>query len=665
MASQDDMHIQSDTESLKVIGKTLLYDSDFCDVTLVCADNQHLPAHRAVLCTGSNFLRELLYDSQHQKTFLYLGKVQLTDLKPLLEFLYLGNCTVQKSRLGIVDALANDLGISGFPKNLKQTYIKHCSEENDVELQENENIEIITTMAESLEHINKNIGFREIPTNYRNYTDNKVPAEESPQIDSFCNINKQDIVVKTQDAELQTNKEQYSIDQMTGNTVNEHKQELSSFILGGGNASETNLINNKTLNTLVELSTKRKVGMKYFKLPKTEVSDPDINGIYNCEKCKYSSKSIHNFRRHKLTKHEGFSYPCEQCSNNFRNREILIQHVESVHEGLNFKCDECDGQFNKKKIISHRAKMRKCEQCPFFSCPKQITTHFNQIHNIYYINGTYKCDECMYQSIKQKSVLLHKRVFHGNKLFPCPHCDFTTKFKSNLNLHTDEKHLVTEYKCEKCDFKSIKSKMWAHKIKNHEHRRYSCKYCEYVGMTYSKLEHHRQKRHLQVDYTCKVCNVKFVTRGGYRRHMRHQHESKPMSCDQCSYVGKTNIYLDIHVQSNHSETYLNCAQCNYKTKNRNTLRAHIKSIHEGFTHNCEKCGTKMNHPKSIKRHKLTCGSQTYFHQQVLNDTKVVTKNKIVKSLEENKPKKYTQELIPSKYMETIPLACDSKECCRT
>ena len=127
MASIDYVQIQNDTESLKVIGETLLNDSDFCDVTLVCAENQHLPAHRAVICTGSNFLRELLFDSQHQRTFLYLGNVQLQDLSPLIDFLYLGSCTVERSRLEIVQVLAEDLKMSGFNRSLEQSNKKNVS----------------------------------------------------------------------------------------------------------------------------------------------------------------------------------------------------------------------------------------------------------------------------------------------------------------------------------------------------------------------------------------------------------------------------------------------------------------------------------------------------------------------------------------------------------
>ena len=66
------IQIGSKTEDINMIGIRLTSDFDFSDVTLVCADNQHLPAHRAVLCATSSFLRKLLYDSQQQRTFLYL-----------------------------------------------------------------------------------------------------------------------------------------------------------------------------------------------------------------------------------------------------------------------------------------------------------------------------------------------------------------------------------------------------------------------------------------------------------------------------------------------------------------------------------------------------------------------------------------------------------------
>ena len=101
------------------IGSQLFSDSDFSDVTLVCGDNQHLPAHRAVLCASSSFLRQLLYDSQQQRTFLCLASVPYEDMRSLLEVIYLGSCTLPRDRLDAVIALAAGLGVTlgeGVPK---------------------------------------------------------------------------------------------------------------------------------------------------------------------------------------------------------------------------------------------------------------------------------------------------------------------------------------------------------------------------------------------------------------------------------------------------------------------------------------------------------------------------------------------------------------------
>ena len=135
-----------------------------------------------------------------------------------------------------------------------------------------------------------------------------------------------------------------------------------------------------------------------------------------------------------------------------------------------------------------------------------------------------------------------------------------------MNQHIREKHLLTKYKCERCDFWDTKKRLWTHKIKVHEKRKYFCIDCQYVGMTNSKLDHHRQKMHLKVDFTCQICNLKIGTSSSYRRHMRHQHESTPVTCGQCSYVGKTSQYLDLHVKTNHMESiYKQCTQCSFSS----------------------------------------------------------------------------------------------------
>ena len=181
-------------------------------------------------------------------------------------------------------------------------------------------------------------------------------------------------------------------------------------------------------------------------------------------------------------------------------------------------------------------------------------------------------------------------------------------------------------------------------------------------MTNSKLEHHRQKMHLMVDFTCQICNLKIGTSSSYRRHMRHQHESTPVTCGQCSYVGKTSQYLDLHVKTNHMESiYKQCTQCSLKTKSRSSLSYHRETVHQGLSHSCERCGKEFNHPKSIRRHKLICGSQSRDHDLALNDTKVADEKMTQKCLESKKNQLDTDNESPDQ----ILFSCESQDCCRT
>ena len=110
--------VSNPSHSSNKLGDQLLADPDFSDVTLVCRDGQQIPAHRAVLSGCSLFLRQLLYGSVQQSTFLYLGSVGYRDVVTLLNFIYLGNCTLSKKNKVSVTSLAGALQVQGWPKEV-------------------------------------------------------------------------------------------------------------------------------------------------------------------------------------------------------------------------------------------------------------------------------------------------------------------------------------------------------------------------------------------------------------------------------------------------------------------------------------------------------------------------------------------------------------------
>ena len=95
----------------KSLADILFLDSDFSDVTLVSADNQHVSAHRAVLSANSSFLRSILFESCQQNTFLYMGMVDFEVLQSLVRFIYLGHCSIDSDKEGQMRSLALQLGV--------------------------------------------------------------------------------------------------------------------------------------------------------------------------------------------------------------------------------------------------------------------------------------------------------------------------------------------------------------------------------------------------------------------------------------------------------------------------------------------------------------------------------------------------------------------------
>ena len=53
-------------------------EEDFFDVTLVCDDEVHLPAHKLVLSASSNFFKSMLRKNSHSHPMIYLSGINST-----------------------------------------------------------------------------------------------------------------------------------------------------------------------------------------------------------------------------------------------------------------------------------------------------------------------------------------------------------------------------------------------------------------------------------------------------------------------------------------------------------------------------------------------------------------------------------------------------------
>ena len=85
---------------------------DFCDVTLLCEDDQ-LEAHRIVLSSGSTLFQRILKKAKHPHPLIFLKGFTKADMDPIIDFLYNGETNVARGKLEQFIKIAKELEIIG------------------------------------------------------------------------------------------------------------------------------------------------------------------------------------------------------------------------------------------------------------------------------------------------------------------------------------------------------------------------------------------------------------------------------------------------------------------------------------------------------------------------------------------------------------------------
>ena len=92
----------------------LYTDQDFTDVTLATDDDRQLKAHKVILSSCSPFFKKILLNNPHQMPLLYLKGVKFSQLKSILQFIYLGQAEVEQDDIQKFMDSAKDLEIKGL-----------------------------------------------------------------------------------------------------------------------------------------------------------------------------------------------------------------------------------------------------------------------------------------------------------------------------------------------------------------------------------------------------------------------------------------------------------------------------------------------------------------------------------------------------------------------
>ena len=100
------------SDHMKVMMKEMMTSGDFADVTLVCDDKKHIRAHKNILAACSSVFKDIL--QVENSSVIYLKGVNFSDMESILEYIYLGEATVDQAQIEHFFDNAKSLDIKGL-----------------------------------------------------------------------------------------------------------------------------------------------------------------------------------------------------------------------------------------------------------------------------------------------------------------------------------------------------------------------------------------------------------------------------------------------------------------------------------------------------------------------------------------------------------------------
>ena len=107
-----------DSNASKAFRK-LRKEEDFFDVTLVSDDEHHISAHKLVLCSSSEFFKNILRKVKQVNPVIYLHGIQAKELYSVMDYIYEGEVQLYQEDLDYFLELAQKLRIEGMMGSMK------------------------------------------------------------------------------------------------------------------------------------------------------------------------------------------------------------------------------------------------------------------------------------------------------------------------------------------------------------------------------------------------------------------------------------------------------------------------------------------------------------------------------------------------------------------
>ena len=107
------------TDHLREMLHDMRSSNELTDVTLVSEDMKQFKAHRVVLNACSPVFKSMKSDNYFSSTYIFMRGIQSHEMESILQFIYLGQATINKDRIKEFLRVARSLEVKELSKDIE------------------------------------------------------------------------------------------------------------------------------------------------------------------------------------------------------------------------------------------------------------------------------------------------------------------------------------------------------------------------------------------------------------------------------------------------------------------------------------------------------------------------------------------------------------------
>ena len=392
----------------------------FTDVTLVSDDKKKIKAHRNILSASSSVLNDILKIEAHSsKSVIYLKGIQFSEIESLLQFIYLGQTSLDPHKLSEFLSLANNLEI----KDLELSNEREEKEDNK-------------KLQKDVEHLD--------------YLGPTIHNDDSSSDDLGQETVSERLVLLQPRQENPTHMPPQP----------RHNVEIRNSFSLTNNTKECQNDMSRIKNFQCSQCDKSYSDPTAFKRHKQSIHD----GItYPCSQCNFYTPDKDVLQIHIKSIHTGMGvrYECAHCGRKYKDKKRWKDHMKS-------KCSENFSVGNEQTVSLENRTLLESTQEPMPSPePRHNITEKDQAAPVQSISNT-----------NDETGTGQDHTDHAQATFQCLQCEKSFKRKDTLRLHTQSIHDGITYQCRKCNYYATqKERLKRHDEVVHVGRRYECPDC--------------------------------------------------------------------------------------------------------------------------------------------------------------------------------------------